>query len=64
MLFIINILACRLDNLNTEIYKIFSFNTLIFVEFPSVLNVALIFDFVFDIMNMYRCIKPKILLKI
>lgn len=59
MLFIMNILAYRLDDLNIKIYEIFSFNTLIFAEYPSALNVALIIDFMFDRMNMYRCFKKQ-----
>lgn len=59
MLFISNTLASRLDHLNIEIYRIFSFNTLIFAEFPGVLNVALVIDFMFDRMKMYRCFKKQ-----
>lgn len=59
MLFIVNNLSCRLDHLNIEIHKIFIFNTLIFAEFSTVLNVALIIDFVFDRMKMYRCFKNQ-----
>lgn len=59
MLFIINTLACRLDHLNIEIYKILIFSTLIFAEFPSVLNVSLIIDFMFDRIKMYRCFKKQ-----
>lgn len=59
ILFILNTLAFRLLDLNIKIYEIFSFNTLIFAEYPSVLNVALIIDFMFGKMNMYRCLKKQ-----
>lgn len=54
-----NTLACRLDDVNIRIYEIFSFNTLRFAEYPGVLNVALITDFMFDRMNMCRCFKKQ-----